>query len=76
MHVRERGRGEVFRYLILLDDDLSLPPSLVGHKGSPGKRKERVEERLELVDREDRKDERHFTSTQFGRGFDPVDRHL
>ena len=60
----------------MLDDDFNLPFKLVGNEASSGKRQERVEERLELIDREDRKDERYFTSTQFGRGFDPVDRHL
>ena len=63
MYVRERKRGGMFRHLILLNNNLNLPLMLVVHEDSSGKRKERVAERIELVDGEDREDERYLTST-------------
>ena len=48
----------------------------MGNEASPGKREERVEERLELVDGEDREDEGHLTSTWVGRVSDLSNRRL
>ena len=53
----------MFLHLTLLGIYLYLPLTLVVNEDSSGKRKERVEERLELVDGEDREDEGHLTST-------------
>ena len=66
----------MFRHLILLDNDLALPCCLVVDETNPGLRKERVEKRLELVYREDRKYEGHVASTWGGGNYDPCGRCL
>ena len=76
MYVRGRERDGMFRYFTLLVEYLNLPPFLVANEASSGKRQARVEERLEPVLREDRKDERHLASTRDGRGLDLSNRHL
>ena len=66
----------MFRHLILLNDNISLPPRLVVHEVSSGKRKERVEKGLELVDGEDRTDEEDLASTWGVRILNPGDGRL